>query len=136
MTKLQQLKQKIQELRPEIMELKFGCRIKRIKNGIPCIIINSTPDRFSYYVWGVGDWYVSSDIYSNFKILGRDITLEDVLDVLPGNRNWFIDNNGIFYKSHLSKNTYDCLGISWLLGKPLDSQSEETIEFLYKLICE
>lgn len=109
MTKLQQLKQKIQELRPEKFERHCGCHDRLCEECVRGI----------------------TSIDENLPI-----TLEDVLDVLPGNRNWFIDNNGIFYKSHLPKNTYDCLGIKWLLGNPLESQSEETIEFLYKLICE
>ena len=65
----------------------------------------------------------------------RPITLEDVLRCLGGNRAYFVDSDsGCFYRSNLSKGTYEYLGFNWQLGKPLHEQSEETIKELNKLI--
>ena len=118
---LQELTNKIKKILPEIDELVFGCYYK-VKNRKGIFRIRSSQEV---------DVIRAMDI----KIIGRDITLEDVLRCLGGNRAYFVDSDsGCFYRSNLSKGTYEYLGFNWQLGKPLHEQSEETIKELNKLI--
>ena len=72
MTNLEQLTAKIQKLVPEIMELKFGCVVN---NGFINLKV--------VYEIETGDVLLENgsiiDHKTNCKILGRNITLEDVL---------------------------------------------------------
>ena len=103
-SKLQELKQEIQRLRPEIL-------------------IDEISHQF-------GDEHHCD---CEVEMIFRPITLEDVLSVLD--KLWpepyqeiKIENGKYYFDNNLSGDIY------WLLGKPLDDQSEETISFLYKLI--
>lgn len=127
MSDLQELKQKTIKYVPEIMELKRGCRIN-LKYSGEAIFIDTE------------EYYTTSFILKNnlinttteeYKIIGRDITLEDVLIALEYCKEFIaIDTRGDFI------NNIDgfSIGIRWDLGKTLDEQSEETIKILNKII--
>jgi len=63
----------------------------------------------------------------------RKINLEDVLDVLDkkGARIG-VDGDGEF----LDTTNFEGSNIYWILSRPIDDQPEETINFIYNLICE
>lgn len=108
-SKLEQLKKEIQRLRPEIEQGWTTTEIIEKLSG--------------------------KEIYRSKSVKGRPITLEDVLAVLgiigeklelDIDREWLVMN----------KWWDDDTECSWILGKPLDEQSEETINFLFNLICK
>ena len=130
---LEKLKQKIVEAVPEIMELKFGCRIEIdeviIMKGI---FIRELPeDMIEMKVAGLNHQWFKKDIA---KILGRPITLEDVLRALEGVRKllderFYVSSKG--YLEHIEIPSGDCLGqVDWIFGKSLEEQSKETQEFI------
>jgi len=156
--KLEKLKEKIIEAVPEIMELKFGCEVEikrnyigkdwKIKNIIssdkkipPRINRKLNRDNIGYYnitsYWTTinGNYMcINEKIYEEkiIKILGRPIILEDVLITIQKIKSdmelkikFYEDGIGICNKDEI------CL---WQPNKPLSEQSDETINFLYKLI--
>ena len=137
MNKLQQLEAKIQEAVPSIMELKFGCEV---------LVQIDDEFREKNVVSKMGVNEIGIDVEGNFhdieaikeadfiEILGRPITLEDVLmaiDISKKKTPLVVGINGEFseeiqngWKGHET----------WKLGSPLQDQSEETIDFLHTLL--
>ncbi len=118
---LQELTNKIKKIIPEIEELDYKCRVRH--NGI----------NKSYW-----ELIMLNKNEEPFEIIGRDITLEDLLrcigemedqnklgDYIIGGQFFTILNN--------EADDYEEL-FSWKLGNPLHEQSEETIKTLNKLI--
>ena len=64
----------------------------------------------------------------------RKINLEDVLIVCPKEHRIQVDSNGSM-EYEQEHNEY-IFAPNWILGRPIDDQSDETINFLYNLICE
>ena len=142
MTKLEQLKKKIVEKVPEIMELKFGCKVwidDSKKDGeysiweyIGDIDIYSNQDT----IWKCLYSTFATNIWSNFQlegkpyvILGREITLADVLRAIDdkiNSRSFKVYPNGLL--EHGVKE------VKWNFSQPLSGQSEETIDFLLTLL--
>ena len=129
---LQELTQKIARYVPDIMELKFGCRLINKSNVVKLRVIK---ERFDSMVM-VNDWdgwFDYNFINNHFEIIGRDITLEDVLIALRESQTNHIYTIDIFgnweCEKGLLKSEYN-----WDLGKQLHEQSEETITALNKLI--
>lgn len=137
MTKLNELKEKITEAVPEIMELKFGCEIEtetlKYKHCKSCYqelreekkeiiwsinyFIKQKKDEI--YLFNYLDNFQRIDIKEvNLRIIGRPITLEDVL--VAEKTNLVINRMKIVEK--------------WQLNKSLSEQSKETIDFLHKLL--
>lgn len=107
MTKIEQLKKEIQRVKPEIEQRWTTTEIIEKLSG--------------------------KEIYRSKSVKGRKITLEDVLTVLtrePSNFEMSAWCDGTIFFRNDGKN---CV---WLLGKPLDDQSEETINFLHSLIIK
>ena len=141
----------IQEAVPEIMELKFGRSLKN--NGRTWIFIRMHLGK--YVLLEDRAWKPLArrdevfDIFDNleaFEILGRDITLEDVLialhqrtlDLPLEDREIFgIMSNGVFLTSYLSSlewSDFSKRDWSWELGKPFHEQSRATKDFIGDLI--
>lgn len=128
MNPLESVTKKIQEAVPEIMELKFGCEINA--KGEKLLIYNighSDIYVFAKHSCGRDEKIKVSDIT---KIIGRPITLEDVLitfgnDKFTTDKAFYVDVFGEFidYKTHLVVS-------NWTLGKPLHLQPQPTIEWL------
>jgi hypothetical protein len=143
---LQELTNKIKKIIPEIEELKFGCKVDVFhKNILPELPVNrrnliilgeNRPNNTCLLLSHFGTPVLSYDILLNkklVKIIGRDITLEDVLRCLEEK---FKDND--YCKKRKSVyNAFSCFEVirMWQLGKPLHEQSKETIKELNKLIC-
>jgi len=130
MTKLQELKNKINEAVPEILELKFGCRIKSYCYPDTDIVIDDAIEIDSL----VGGKYATHE-RDNIEILGRPITLEDVLVAIEKQHEVILtvvkNDNG----THITNEFAEVLR-SWKWGKPLSQQPKETIGFLYNLLCK
>lgn len=126
--KLKKLKKAIISAVPDIVELKFGCKIiskKYREYGLVSIIYNYNVATNKIETNNIGA-IKPKDI---FKILGRPITIEDILSVLK-HKNIAIESNEYFI---LNGNR---IKIEWKFNKPLDQQPKETIDFLYNLIYE
>lgn len=142
--KLEELKQVIQEANPEIMELKFGCRVlckdktrviysdKSKKQWWLCLE-NNYQERFKKYLvktdegnFGLGDGEYA-DYEGVEEIIGRDIQLVDVLIALK--EKWL---KGAGFSLEIKQR--DLIRI-WNLKGTLDNQSEETINLLHSILC-
>jgi len=147
---IDKLKQVIQKANPEIMELKFGCRIieKRTTLGWKGIIMSETgqskayskaysknfsKDTDEYYIYypesvGISSWLKTDEI----KSLGRPIRLADVLIVIEK-----LDK--ALHFCHLAKELCARGGLLelWnLKDNNLDSQSDETKQFLIDILVK
>lgn len=175
-TNLEIIKQACIKANPEIMELGVGQKIQHKNNPYPHIIIASTVAGSFYSCY-----YRSGDIdlikwldleggvkVGEYKILGREITLADVLLALISNFKLCKDCNGggsilgnnlgvsecnscggdghnygdielptEFYTAGSRFNDFrDRVLDLWDLTKPLEGQSEETLNFLAQLLHE
>jgi len=144
---LQRLEDCIKELVPEIMELKPGCKIRW------CQLIGTVAGfdicRCKWVFYNESNNIVPFDeTPETGEILGRPITLEDVLMVIQKKelnmerefeRVCLITcdeelDNGIIEIAQLEwKGIKAGTEIKWQLGKPLSLQSEETITNLLKI---
>lgn len=148
MTPYQQLEKIIREACPETMDLKFGCQLK-IQDG--------SKYRYCRYFTGSNredgelffvdiDQVGSEDGYSYVEdfeenvdkeaILGSPLGLEHVLRAIEkskhsghGGPHLAVATCGTF----VSQTNWDT-GIAYDLTKPLSEQSEETIEYLLKIL--
>lgn len=129
--KLEELKEVIQLANPEIMELKRGCLLAT-EDGLGYY---NEDFEISYVHKGTKHevMYFKSNEFGrkevnevNFEILGRPITLSDILIAL--HKKWL---NGAGFSLELKQR--DLIRI-WNLKETLDNQSEETISFLYELL--
>jgi len=167
MTKLQQLREAIIKEIPEIIKLKFGCKVRIYTKGEEIAATESNPDsihnideivvvddymeRSKVFVWDSDEFRFDEvkkgitgededDEAFFFEIIGRKITLADVLRVL----NKKIDirlgvillKGGQFYFSRgRGFKSEDC-NCHWQFDKPFSLQSEKTIDFLSKIILK
>ena len=161
MKKLEKLKRVIIKAVPEIVELKFGCkvyigdfikkhRIRKITdiyyfdsknpNCVKCdngIVIGAENCR---QVWQEREFY--SFEKDNVKIIGRDIQLADVLIAMQEEGEEYsdefivIDCFGDFWKYDRDAENDEHLHIKWQLNKSLDNQDKKTIEFLHDLLVK
>jgi len=126
-SKLEQLKKEIQRLRPEIMELKFGCEIllngfSDVEKSIITTVSLSLINTIDYIVDAEDDWwcngqYKKEDIR---EILGRPITFEDVLFCCIEAYSKF----GIITKKSYEEMLGGVVGL-WDFTKDFDNQKEE-----------
>jgi len=135
MNKYEEVKKEIVKVVPSIMELGFGCEYLDLHNRKQ-IFINKAGRGEHRYLTEEGMFGEMLNINMR-EILGRPITLEDVLIAIdkiskPRGNNYFIDTKGSFYKTN--EDLYDIFLGNWQLGKPLHSQSQEVIDFLYELL--
>ena len=142
--KLKELRElifKCEEVKEDVLELKFGCKCRNIKHKYEFIITGREnpekdwkieEDRFIIYLTkhnfggdpaGVDSYETISD-KKRTEIIGRDITLEDVLRAIMKK----------FKQNYSDKRIEDLIFNGWKLGKPLQDQSEECIDNLIKLL--
>lgn len=153
-----ELKAKIVEAVPEIMAIKLGCKIfipgeevytMRGKRGNGIIISSHIGEARSWSGYDPTTDRVSAIMSSGVvrpmfgikknkvEILGRDITLEDILltsnfDLRVGRVGRDGAKTGRFerWDGHDWDRTVD-----WEFGQPLHAQSDETITFLHSILC-
>lgn len=144
-TTLEKVREKIISLVPEIVELKFGCEVRMTDKG------NETlPSDFmftdgvvgrDYKVWR-GESYVKviqmHDWINKgyYKIIGRPITLEDVLRAHCTMFDWFGDRPLEYRIGKTGQYEEQVASIYnlWHLGKPLEEQSDELKAFVGKVL--
>jgi len=134
------------KVNPEIVELKFGCKLKLIyencssneivlyaefskKNNIVPSSILLLSDQIMQPVTENKFTFDGIDIYK-YKIIGREIGLADVLMTIRKihwYKNWEIIKT---FRTTMLDELCDL----WNLTKPFSIQSEETIRFIYLLL--
>lgn len=139
------LHQKIIEFVPEIKELKFGCRFSFIDGSRSCVVLDITHKHLDFMVYlpGIGwkiDRLARKDVDGYMKILGRPITLADVLRAIhltaPANKTLVtLESDGQFIIKRYDDNGKTVEGgPRWNLSTDLDGQSEECKAFLSKVL--
>jgi len=132
--KTQKIREKVIEANPEIVELKFGCRIE----GGGVVMDNG---------WVYWDTPEGNTCVDNFdfegEIIGRPIRLADILMAIQGSGKgfWSVSDGGAFvFNGEEDPNIIDVQEISWNLKEnTLEWHAKnrpETIDFLYKLLYE
>lgn len=139
---LQKLKDKIYQTLPELKELKFGCEVEIDDMlGEKKSILYTTDDEVcvQYFHPHSKKWLQFIEYKKGFakrnKILGQPIGLPEVLRCLDkiGKDYFAVRNNGEFMRWDGSLKGNHLTKIYWNLEKPLDGQSEETINFLSEI---
>jgi len=148
MTKLKELKVAIHKAIPEIIELKFGCRILSKRWGVGIITGYTEPSKFGK---GTDEhWVCSPDLdeqgQSNggFFIdrgevvtnLGRRITLADVLFTI-NSRNpeaCFLAMDGAFVADEYGDGSTFTVLAKWDFNKVFEDQEQPLIDWLHKII--
>lgn len=140
--KIQKIREECIKCNPEIVELKFGCKVI-LKDSCPFVNRLIMGDshylgKYGYemaYEWGDKGKYSSCHENSDDikEIIGRDIRLADVLYMISEKYKFqskpqCIAFNGSFYDNGILLATYN------LLDDNLEHQSEECIDFIYNLI--
>jgi len=117
MNKLQQLEAKIQEAVPEIMELKFGCRVL-LENDVKRTILKDNNGKGYYFSVLENDLTLIREGIE--EILGRPITLLDTKQCLE-------------YNKCTDKDFLEVANL-WKSPNSLSNQSQELIDKLYEKI--
>lgn len=136
---LDQLRQVIIKANPEIVELQRGCVVE-VESYLGGVF---TRRKTVSGVSNKGDLYLTGGMSPNLyaresvtRVIGRDITLEDVLRTMQGNPKAPIgvDINGYFLECEDDLTDLRLMFQRWTLGKPLQDQPPSTISFLHSLI--
>lgn len=153
-TPIQTIREACIRSNPEIMELVRGCRFNwnhdfwtvnchrcgddRVFafscSGDAHDLVYENPDT----VWEYKYRHFGKEEQEEFEILGRPITLADVLLAIENQYEYIVAGDGHFLKinwyNELGEMKYEGTGVYWDLRKPLESQSPETLEWLAKLL--
>lgn len=144
--KKQSVKEAIIRAVPSVMDLKFGCRFffKGNNNGV-IALTDKRWKRFQFFyqlreLEPIHDSLRYDDIVKDIEIIGRPITIADVLIAIEKSDNEIFLNyaNGgiaIRYNDYRTKNGINKSAV-WDLSQDFDHQSEETYDFLWSLLCE
>ena len=125
-----ELENEIKRLCPEIMDLKFGC----------WFIFDEI--KFLYGSDKNKDEELKEVERGEIEILGRDITLPDILKVLATcDMEFVVDCDGQFlyrteYEEEGKVECYSRTDVHWNPDEPLHLQSKEVLTFLSKLILK
>ena len=136
--KIKYIRERCIEANPEIVELKFGCRIKITEiNYTDTVVAHLQSERElkTYYSYRV----LVDDIE---KIIGRPIRLADVLLAIEkrqGEAEYIVTADGHFLQnlsvSEVGFYTYEATKFYWnLKDNNLENQSEECKNFIYELL--
>lgn len=142
------LTEKIISLVPEIVELKFGCRVivhlgYKDEEAIITRWLDTSRNMPQWVVWPIpesGRWFEYCTDKSKMTILGRPITLADVLRAIGqqyGDSRLMVNNLGgfrIYYSGDVMPGWEDVGSPRWNLSQDLDGQSEETKAFISKIL--
>ena len=134
MTKLKELKQKIIEAVPEIMELSsFEIWVLKVATTFILKVDSGLARSKVTYA----DMKMLEDSLKKRKKVGRPITLEDILRAIecrPAQPRNILVSAGGFYEVN-DEGHLELVGY-WHLSKPLSEQSEETINFLHGILVK
>lgn len=131
MNTLDKLVKKIVVILPDIMDIQFGCEIKH--REFTMLVSRFYKEMYGNYSMNLvgkdNEFSIqrkSDD--TDIKILGRPITLEDVLRAVKEGQ-FAVSQSGMMF-NYMTKEAYG----HWEHGKPLSEQSPDTWDFLDKLI--
>lgn len=136
-------KQKIQELVPEIMELKFGCRfkLKNVDNSKTYIYVSEKHENGCIFIQTSSGYNPEYRCIDKENLIGRPITLADVLLAIgkTGGRNGVISMETPNAKKFSIEEYFVDTMVSklltiWDLTKPYDNQSQETKDFIGSIL--
>lgn len=141
--------QKIKEIReaciranPEIVELKFGCKVEFDKSYCEYTCVGKDEDYYTYWKDKGDDerhnFTVSErDGWKPIEIIGRDIRLADVLYVIKQNIHEKESRHQLAKVSMSDQVNRLLYTNRWnLLKDNLEDQSEDTISFIHNLLCK
>ena len=135
MTKLEQIREIIIKNNPSILDLVFGCYIsgEGLHNALLVRNLPETDNHYHFEVF-VGGYEIRRRVYfkDNMKIIGRTITLSDVLRAIESKHNMPIQTMGIYEEDEHP--LYDLMDVWNLSDNNLNNQSKETISFIYKIL--
>lgn len=155
MSKHNELRDRINELCPELMKLEFGCEVEVMRDRL------FMSDAYIYDKWIVSGFEskypnlklflvnreycfhntktlscidevgkkIDFGVYE-VKILGKDPTLEDVMRAIEKSGGCY-EFNG---KLAMGKNPFEKEDVEWQLGFPLSQQSDETIKAILEIL--
>lgn len=130
---------KIQELVPEIMELKEGCRVSHFLKGTGTILrVEKHEGESDTYCLGFlalpEPIFEREPLNLNWEILGRPITLADVLRAIRENGKLvYVREDGSFYLEDEPLQIYYS-GYFWNLALDWDNQTQKVKDFLGRLL--
>ncbi len=141
---IDKLKQAIQKANPEIMELKVGCKVGIANEPKPwakqAMLVGHNPDNgLMYFAESDGSIFYTRGLKKEYKILGRPITLADVLiaieeEIKTQAESEHSENQANYYQQHIGL-AYSFILEKWNLQKDnLDDQTDETKKFLTDLL--
>lgn len=138
------------EANSSILDLKFGCELQRPNSNRNYKVIEdigwgANPDKVWINSVPFGSMELPIEIEKKklvdkngdeWKILGRPITISDVLISLRSNRKApiGIDINGYFLDCDDNMENLEILEINWNLLKSLEDQEESTLEFIANIL--
>jgi hypothetical protein len=155
MSKHNELRDRINELCPELKKLEFGCKmIKKdeLKDWAKLVTLISYDGKRSRGYFREQDGSIFSLItdFKKFEILGKDPTLEDVMRAIEkqykdigGGVDFNIGESSsgdsiIETTNYVSPGELDedneSFTFHWQLGKPLSQQSDETVEKILEIL--
>ena len=130
MTKLQEIKEAVAKVYPEMMELSFGCVFIEKGNDRKLIYLCKWHDtNFCLASWIYDGGYGEAIKAEVGEILGKQITLEHILGVINA-----LDLDNDFKEYRMLSIIED-----WTLGKDLNWHAEhhpETISFIHTLLFD
>jgi len=145
MEHLQEVRAKVIEAVPEIVELKPGCLFKFERNFQPVVLvaIKSWEDGNNDIHWMAldpgsmirTDFNQSNKAVSDLILIGRPITLADVLRAIGKEREFAVYESGALYHNPNASAHLVWGGVNWDFALPLDEQEPKVIEFLHKILC-
>lgn len=125
--KIEAIKSEIIKNDPSILDLVFGCKIK-----YQGVISKIWKIKENGIIEGTNNGNLKREELDKGGIIGRDITLEDVMK--------YVANADIWEHFELDRQEdydfFEDLIRQWILGKPLHLQPEPTISYLYDLIVK
>lgn len=132
------IKAKIIELCPDIMELEFGCSLYQPKHKKTLVYVGKDNGQFAVKFEG-DDRLIIADSISDCEILGRPITLADVLRAIANRtdeRCITVSCFGQFHEEFHEEDEWDTqpLHHHWNLLKDYDDQEQATKDFIGSLL--
>lgn len=151
----EQIKKKVVEAVPDIMELKFGCKvIDHVSNDIPTLLIADADGDKCLAVRcdnSIVPMWKKETHRNRFEILGRDINLEDILTAMVKNKvdigvsvSFKGDYVHLFPQGATKKEepilntsvSVDTRQAQWNIGVPLHLQDLPTVQFIHNLLTK
>lgn len=131
-TYIQNIREKCVLANPEIVALKFGCKVENFLKGTAIILkvhkYQGESDCYDVAYYKLPELIVERTPFNNWKILGRDITLADVLLAVEKNALKNLEERGIIPSPRVS--LFGRIADKWDFFCPLHEQSETVLQLV------